>query len=105
MQIRITVTKRRLTLFAAVLFVVCLAWIFVFPFETLPQGKPTVHVSVLIAVPAEILVAVAVQRWTRGKPRYERLGLLAYLFTLVLCNGLVIDLLAILMGKFLLIRG
>jgi hypothetical protein len=96
---QVTINKRRLTVLAAVIFACSLAWLFALPPDLFDGGR-LIRPANLYMAAIQILLGVGVQRWTRDRPRYERLRLWVYFYTLVICSVLVADLVAVLVRKF-----
>lgn len=91
---QIMITKRRLTWTAAAVFVCSIVWLFVaHPYAHPQMPKPTK--SDLLTGAVLILLGIGVQRWTRGKPRYERLELWAYFGTLLMSSSLTVAIIAV----------
>jgi hypothetical protein len=95
---QITITKRRLTWAAAAVFVCSIVWLFVaHPYADPRRPKPSK--SGLLSDAVLILVGIGIQRWTRGKPRYERLELWAYFGTLLMTSSLIFGIIAVFVIK------
>ena len=95
---QITITKRRLTWAAAAVFVCSIVWLFVaHPYADPRRPKPSK--SGLLSDAVLILVGIGIQRWTGGKPRYERLELWAYFGTLLMTSSLIFGIIAVFVIK------
>lgn len=97
---QITVNKRRLTVFAVLFGALSLYWLFIIPPDLMEQAKPKHPAAVLFTDVIQIFLGIGIQRWTREKPKYERLRLWVYFYTLLMCSVLTVGLAAVLTGKF-----
>ena len=94
-----TINKPRLTA-AALLIIAGNLAVLLFGPPNVGSVKPQHPASVLFTDSLLIAIGVGIQVWTRDKPRYKSIGLLAYFLTLVMCGALSFGLMASLMGRF-----
>ncbi len=97
---QITINKPRITVLVALITIANFSMFFLAPQNGRPQIKPKHPAMTLFLDIVGILAGIAVQVWTRDKPKYKSLRLFAYLFTLVMCSALSFGLIATLMGRF-----
>ena len=100
---KFAVRKRNPILLAA-LIVVGNLFLFLLPMPLTNEVKPVKPkvdlASIFVTDSILIGLGVAVQMWTRDKPRYKLLGLAAYVCTMLVFTLLSAILIAALMGRF-----